>query len=526
MSFADFARRKPMSPEAKRYAVYLRKSRADLDAEALGQGETLSRHRAALLELAQKNGFCVAQVYEEIVSGDSIEARPQMLRLLSDVERGRFAGVLCMDIDRLARGDSADQARISRTFRIAKTLIITPSRVYDTTRDSDEEYVDFELFMARREYKAISRRIMRGRIASAREGHFIGSTPPFGYEKVKLEKGRGYTLKPNAESETVRLIFKLCIAGFGRRAIAQRLDDMGLRPRSGRAWSSASIADILRNPVYCGKIRWQYRREEKSLQNGVVTSRRKQNPDCILVQGLHPPLVSESDFLKAQRLISLRREPPKARSAELRNPLSGLVFCGICGAAMTRLGAGAKNRSAILRCPTRGCKNVSAKLSLVESAVSEALSRWVGERRVTVGETPPDDLSAELSLAANRLRAELSVMSAQRENVYTLLEQGVYSPREFRFRIAAVEKRIEELSARLSGTERKQSEGRRLCTQIVPKTLLISEIYAASSAEGKNRLLKAVFAKAVYIKTLRSTRSAPDKSEFSLEIFPLFSGEK
>ena len=193
---------------------------------------------------------------------------------------------------------------------------------------------------------------------------------------------------------------------------------------------------------------------------------------------------------------------------------------------MTRLGAGAKNRSDILRCPTRGCKNVSAKLSLVESAVSEALSRWVGERRVTVGETPPDDLSAELSLAANRLRTELSVMSAQRENVYTLLEQGVYSPREFRFRIAAVEKRIEELSARLSGTEREQSEDRQLCTQIVPKTLLISEIYAASSAEGKNRLLKAVFAKAVYIKTLRSTQSAPDKSEFSLEIFPLFSGEK
>ena len=107
-----------MSDDA-RYAVYLRKSRADLDAEAMGQGETLARHRAALQEYADKNGLSIGGIYEEIVSGDSIEARPEMLRLLSDVEKGRWAGVLCMDIDRLARGDSADQARISRTFRIS-----------------------------------------------------------------------------------------------------------------------------------------------------------------------------------------------------------------------------------------------------------------------------------------------------------------------------------------------------------------------------------------------------------------------
>ena len=132
------------------YAIYLRKSRADREAEALGQGETLARHRAALIEYAERNQLEIGAIYKEIVSGDSIDSRPEMLRLLADVEKKRWAGVLCMDIDRLARGDSADQARISRTFRISKTLIITPSRVYDTTNDSDEEYVDFELFMARR----------------------------------------------------------------------------------------------------------------------------------------------------------------------------------------------------------------------------------------------------------------------------------------------------------------------------------------------------------------------------------------
>ena len=76
MSFADFARRKPMSPEVKQYAVYLRKSRADLDAEALWQGETLSRHRAALLELAQKNirvnAVCPGMVETNILQAGTI----------------------------------------------------------------------------------------------------------------------------------------------------------------------------------------------------------------------------------------------------------------------------------------------------------------------------------------------------------------------------------------------------------------------------------------------------------------------
>lgn len=228
------------------YAVYLRKSRADLEAEAMGQGETLSRHRAALLDYAARRGLEIGAVYEEIISGESIDARPKMKQLLREVEQGRWAGVLCMDIDRLARGNSADQARVSNTFRISGTLIITPSKVYDQSRESDEEYVDFELFMARREYKAISRRIMRGRIASVKEGHFIGSTPPYGYDKVKVEKGRGFTLSPNYESDIVKQIYSMCISGMGCNAIARRLDMMGIEPRKGSSWSSASIKDILR----------------------------------------------------------------------------------------------------------------------------------------------------------------------------------------------------------------------------------------------------------------------------------------
>lgn len=67
------------------YLIYLRKSRADHEAEARGEGETLARHEKALTELAARMNLPVGAVYKEIVSGETISARPWMQRLLIEV---------------------------------------------------------------------------------------------------------------------------------------------------------------------------------------------------------------------------------------------------------------------------------------------------------------------------------------------------------------------------------------------------------------------------------------------------------
>lgn len=89
----------------EQYLIYLRKSRSDLEAEAHGEGETLSRHEHALLELAKRQHLNVTDIYREVVSGDTIAARPMMQRVLSEVEQGVWSGVLVMEVERLARGD-------------------------------------------------------------------------------------------------------------------------------------------------------------------------------------------------------------------------------------------------------------------------------------------------------------------------------------------------------------------------------------------------------------------------------------
>ena len=76
------------------YCLYVRKSRADAEAEARGEGETLSRHINTLLDLAKRRHLDITQIYKEIVSGETIAARPVMQHLLSEVEQGLWEGVL------------------------------------------------------------------------------------------------------------------------------------------------------------------------------------------------------------------------------------------------------------------------------------------------------------------------------------------------------------------------------------------------------------------------------------------------
>lgn len=64
------------------YALYLRKSRADLEAEAHGEGDTLARHEHILMELAKSRALPIGAIYREIVSGERIANRPVMQQLL------------------------------------------------------------------------------------------------------------------------------------------------------------------------------------------------------------------------------------------------------------------------------------------------------------------------------------------------------------------------------------------------------------------------------------------------------------
>lgn len=137
-------------------AIYLRKSREN------EEDDVLIKHRMELVSLAEKFNWKYV-IYPEVVSGDTISSRPEMQKLLRDMQEDLYDAVLVVDIDRLGRGEHEDQGLIKKTFTKTNTFIITPNKLYNLNEEADEDYYDMQAFMARQEYKMIKRRFRRGK---------------------------------------------------------------------------------------------------------------------------------------------------------------------------------------------------------------------------------------------------------------------------------------------------------------------------------------------------------------------------
>lgn len=492
---------------AGEYCMYLRKSRADVEAEQKGEGETLARHESALLALAREQNLKVTQIYREIVSGETIAARPVMQQLLGEVEQGRWAGVLVMEIERLARGDTLDQGLVAQAFRYSGTRIITPAKTYNPNDEFDEEYFEFGLFMSRREYKMIHRRLQRGRLASVREGKYVGSRPPYGYQKVKLEREKGFTLEPVEEqAAVVRMIYRWYLDGVdgvrvGPTVIANKLTEMGIPPpRKGR-WSPSTVRDIVINPVYMGKIRWNWRPVVPTVSGGQRSFHRPRIADYQLVDGLHPPIIPEEDWQKAQRLMQNNRIPKTQRHRALKNPLSGLVICGNCGNRMVRKPYRHGAQDSLL-CATPGCRMPSAPLWAVEEQLLDSLALWLAGYQITMPALPRNEGSHLHALLA-QLQKELENARLQKSKLHDLLERGIYDVDTFLSRSQEVAARIDTLTAGIQNVQRELQRNRereKRCNPLPEHSNILQYYHLAKTPAHKNALLKSLLEKVVYFR--------------------------
>lgn len=506
------------------YCAYLRKSRADMDAEARGEGETLARHQKMLFDLAKRMNIFVSTVYKEIVSGETIAARPVMQHLLTEVEQCLWEGVLVVEIERLARGDTIDQGTVARAFQISGTKIITPMKVYDPSNEFDEEYFEFNLFMSRREYKTINRRIQRGRIASVMEGKYISPEPPYGYSRVKIPNDKGYTLVPHPEeSAAVKFMFHTYTEKrLGSHQIALRLTKLGYTPKGGGSWSPSSVRDILKNPVYCGMNKWGERAEVKTIVNGQITKHRIYNPDHILVKALWDGLVTKETWDAAQAVRKGNLITCNFPSEEgLQNPLAGILVCGSCGKVMQRQYQKKKNQIRII-CGNPHCSNISSTFDFVEDVMIDCLKIWLKTFKLKYksshGAAPE---SSALKDTATRLKKEQETILGQVSKLHDLLEQGVYDTETFLKRNGLLSARLQEIKKSMASIDRElkiQKKQIRAEAFIPMVENVINAYHTLESNEEKNQLLKSVLKKVTYVKTEKGKGL---EKAFTLEIYPI-----
>lgn len=519
--------------------AYLRKSRTDFDAELRGEGDTLARHKKMLEDLSVKMNISIKKFYSEVVSGDTIEDRPVMRELLLDVQRGMWVGVFVVEIERLARGNTRDQGIVAECFKYTGTKIITPSKTYDPNDEFDEEYFEFGLFMARREYKIINRRLQRGRIASVQEGNYVSSTAPYGYIRIKNKNSKGYTLAINEEeAKVVRMVYDWYCNGvtqadgsikLGTESIARRLDSLRIVPRKAKKWSRSSISDMLKNPTYYGDVRFGYRPYTKQIKDEIITTTRVINEDCSQNSGKHPAIINYDLFCMAQELKANNRTNTVPSTKVLQNPLSGLVYCKKCGALMTRLAPNTRNKYSTLKCPSRYCDNISSPLFLIEEKILNFLEEWTENYEVNIEaidisiNTPLEKEINVLKEATEINSAEILKLTKQLDKIYTLLEQEVYTLDIFCERQNTLNNSITSLIETNKKYKKeiiKLEKAKHSNEQFIPCVKNLLDTYSSGMASMQKALLIEVIERIEYQKDEPNTRGKLYNANFTLNIYP------
>lgn len=488
-----------------KYAMYLRKSRADLELEAMGEEETLARHKAMLEALAAKHEIHPDQitVYHELVSGDSIDERPEMQRLLADVYAKTYKGVLVVEVERLARGNTKDQGEVADAFQASNTHIITPAKVYDPNNEFDQEYFEFGLFMSRREYKTIKRRLEAGKKQSVMEGNYILPQRVFGYDIIRTsKKDRTLTIRPD-EAKIVHMIFDWHTEE--KRAtgwMARQLTLMGIPTVKGRPeWNRGTIRDMLSNPIYNGKVTWGKSRTVKEYdpEQGKLVKVVRQDGQMEIYEGKHDGIISPEQFAKAQYVTEQMRQPHAKSGTELVNPFAGLMKCKACGRNIVSVQFKDGRRTRLSHARDTICQKKSLPMDEVIEVFINTLTGYITDFETKMEQ---DDNRAEMEAHKARLdamEAELVKLERKRKNLFADYEDDVYTRDEFLERKLHYNEKIDALKKQVQAARKSSPEPVDYSEQIVNLNAMIDCMRDTTiSAKQKNNFLKQFIEKITY----------------------------
>ena len=479
--------------KSKIWIMYLRKSRQDDPNETVE--EVLAKHEAMLQEWAERElGRRIPEehIYREIISGgESIDEREEMRKVLAIIEDPNVAGVLCRDPQRLTRGSLEDCGRLISTLLYTNTMVATPMMTFDMRDKRDLKFFEGEL-MRGRDYLDYFKEIQSaGRVAAVKRGCFIGSKPPFGYDKVTI--GKDCTLVPNKDADVVRMIFDWYVnERIGYQEIANRLDDMGIKPAATDRWIKNTIAEMLRNVQYIGKVCYNRKKSVTVIKDGKrkVSRPMAAEEDIIIAEGKHPAIIDQDLFIAAQRIIN--NNPRVAGEKTLKNALAGLMVCSQCKHHLYYNGYGGR-RPARLECRKKPAHFKSAPYHEVVDAVAYILEYSELPSLEALQKNNAGTSIAIQQQMLKRLEEELQGYHEQEETQYELLETKKYTQELFDKRNAALRKKMTECEEKIKKTKLSMPNAINYEEKIMQLKDAISALRDDSlTPEEKNRILKII----------------------------------
>lgn len=283
--------------------------------EQAEEGYSVEEQETKLRAYCQAMGFRIHRVCVDPGFSGATMDRPGLKELISDVRRGQCKKILVWKLDRLSRSQKDTLILLEDVFLANNCNFVSLMESFDTSTPFGRCIVGILAAFAQMERDNIRIRTTMGRVAKIHKGYFSGSHAPIGY---KFKEGCNELLVHPYTSIMVREVFRLYLGGMGLSAIGRYM--LNKYGPGQYDWSkNTAIRRILSNPAYMGKVRL----------NGE------------LFDGIHEAIISEPDWYIVAALLEHNKAIDK-RSYRFSigtpgrgdNLLTGLLFCGDCGARM------------------------------------------------------------------------------------------------------------------------------------------------------------------------------------------------
>lgn len=382
-------------------AIYLRLSKDDGDLSLSGNGKSESNsihnQRELLLEYLRKHpdmDLC-GEYKDDGYTGTNFD-RPDFQRMLDCIRRGEVNCVLVKDLSRFGR-DYIDCGRyIEKIFPQLGVRFISLNDHIDTntSASSDNIIVPFKNLINDSYSRDISIKVRTNLDVKRRQGAYIGSFTPYGYQKVTDNKN--VLCVDEYAAKIVRDIFKWKVEGFSPERIADKLNALGVlspaeykksrgshfqttfQTHTKAMWGHASVRRVLTNEVYTGVL-VQGKRTSPNYKTKKTVYRN--SDEWVRVEGTHETIIPQTQFDLVQQLM---KEDTRASSAgETVQPYCGRIFCGDCHSPMFRktVNSGGKRYvyyvcSANKQDKTR-CSKHSIREDVLDAAVLATVQRQI-----------------------------------------------------------------------------------------------------------------------------------------------------
>lgn len=434
-------------------ALYVRKSRPTAKLYTAEDIEKdLQTQRETLIRLCEEKGWSYV-IYEEIVSGESIKARPKMTALLKEISKGMFDAVIVTKYDRLGRGSGGDQEKILIELRQAATVIIEhDGRLLNPLNRGDLEQMNMLGFFSNTEYTGIVERLTRGKRERARAGQWVSGATPYGYDfNRKTRKLMLNETKASVYREQILLPF---LEGESTGAIADALNRMKIPSPRNKKWSKDTIAKLLKSEVYCGDIVYNKTVGSKGKDPSLNRTpfRKIKEEDWTVAENAHPFLKTRQEHKEVLAIFNVKGS--KMRNIpRVFHPLSTFVKCYFCGKSM-KIARIAKKETTFKACDCK--KNRGGAVYLVSDTIIMLLHAYRKQMSITIDNPNSEAEKINIQNEINDLQKEIALEYLAIERIEEAYETDAnYSYEKRTERIEKREKNISKLkqSLEIKGVE-------------------------------------------------------------------------